>query len=220
MPGIFPPLHQATQEGLLAVGGNLDIEILIEAYSNGIFPWPIDTESPMAWFSPDPRGIIPFENFHISRSFRRFLNNSPYKISFNSRFKDVLIQCARTPRTHESGTWISEEIINAYTRMFHQGLAYSVEILEGDLLVGGLYGVCLNGIVSGESMFHHRNNTSKLALYVLMQKLKDSGINWLDTQMVTGVVRAMGGIEIPRKNFTELISNSQSTITREDIFGS
>lgn len=219
MPVIFPPLSTATPEGLLAVGGDLDVETLLTAYKQGIFPWPISDESPLTWFSPDPRGVLKLEKFHISKSFQKFLKKSPFEISFNQNFEDVIAYCAQTKRKHEQGTWISDEIIEGYTNLFHAGHAYSVEVYQDQELVGGLYGTCIGEIISGESMFHHVDNASKVALCSLVEILQRNNIKWFDTQMVTPIVESFGGEQIPRVQFVSMLQKLNPDFpSREQLF--
>ena len=204
----FPPIDSADEHGLLALGGDLEIESLLLAYSNGIFPWPISDEYPLAWFSPDPRGILAFEKLHLSKSFRKFLKKNPYEIRFNTNFEAVIMNCAGVKRPDQASTWINKEIIDAYIKMHQQGYAYSIETYLDDRLVGGVYGVCINRFYSGESMFHLEENASKVALVSLMYSLNQRNIGWLDTQMVTPVIEALGGIEIPRDTFLKMVNQS------------
>lgn len=213
---IFPPIESASPEGLLAIGGKLDTETLLAAYLQGIFPWPISPSSPLTWFTPDPRGVIFTDEFHIPKSFNKFLNKCPYSITFNQQFSNVIKQCARAKRKHEIGTWITKEIEKGYCNFFDDGYAYSVEILEGKNLVGGLYGVCIGNYISGESMFHTKTNASKLALYALIQKVKEHSINWVDTQMVTPVIESMGGRNILRSEFLEKLNIAVTKKTKRD----
>lgn len=216
---IFPPIESASPEGLLAIGGKLDTETLLAAYQQGIFPWPISPSSPLTWFTPDPRGLIFTHEFHIPKSFQKFLNKCPYTVTFNKQFPAVIQQCAKATRKHEVGTWITKEIEKGYSEFFNAGYAYSVEVLEGKNLVGGLYGVCIGGYLSGESMFHNKTNASKLALYSLIQQLKKNSIPWLDTQMVTPVIESLGGTNIPRDEFLKILNLAVSkNITRDKIF--
>jgi leucyl/phenylalanyl-tRNA--protein transferase len=201
MPIVFPPIETASPEGLLAIGGNLDVETLLTAYSQGIFPWPISTDSPLTWFSPDPRGVFFIKDLHLSKSFIKFLKNNTFEVKFNTNFEAVLRNCGSAPRKHEEGTWITQEIVNGYNCLFDAGHAYSVEVYNGEELIGGLYGVSIGNYVTGESMFHKESNASKLALYALICTLKKNNILWLDTQMVTPVIESMGGREIDRKLF-------------------
>lgn len=204
---VFPPIEEATEDGLVAVGGDLEVDTLVTAYRQGIFPWPVSVELPLAWFSPDPRGVLFFEELHVSRSFEKFLRKSPYRVTFNERMKEVILECARARRKDQPGTWITPDIIHGYEKLFQAGLAYSVEVWKEDLLVGGLYGVSMGDFFSGESMFMKEDNASMLALWTLCQRLKDRGIKFLDTQMVTTVVEQFGGRYVPREDFFNLIRN-------------
>ncbi len=206
----FPPIDQADEHGLLALGGDLEISSLLLAYSRGIFPWPINEEYPLAWFSPDPRGILEHDKLHVSSSFKKHLRSDTHHVTFNKDFKAVIEGCSNsTNRKDQVGTWITEDIINAYIRFYNAGHAYSVEVWnQAEELVGGLYGVVIGRYVSGESMFYLESNASKFALYSLMERLKENEIEWLDTQMVTPVVESMGGIEINREGFIKRLQKS------------
>lgn len=204
----FPTVDQADEHGLLALGGDLELESLLLAYSRGIFPWPISKEYPLAWFSPDPRGILAFDKLHLSKSLRKFLKKNPYEIRFNTNFEAVIMNCAKIPRAENQGTWITEDIINSYINLHKNGFAYSVETYLDNVLVGGVYGVCINRFYSGESMFHTADNASKVALVALLYQLKQKDIGWLDTQMVTPVVESLGGIEIPRETYIKMLEIS------------
>ncbi len=206
----FPPLEDCDEHGLLAVGGDLEVESLLLAYSQGIFPWPISDEYPLAWFSPDPRGILAFDKLHLSKSFRKFLKKNPYEVKFNTNFEAVIMNCAAVKRNDQSSTWITPEIINAYIELQRLGFAYSIETYLDERLVGGVYGVCINKFYSGESMFHLEDNASKVALVSLLYMLKQRDIGWLDTQMVTSVVESLGGVEIPRETYLKMLKVSMT----------
>ncbi len=200
----FPPVEQADENGLLAFGGDLEIESLRLAYSQGIFPWPIGSNYPLAWFSPDPRGILTQEHLYAGRSLKKIIRQKPWRITFNQCFETVIRSCAHYHAHHptaEQGTWITAAMINAYVQFHHAGHAFSTEVWLDDELVGGLYGVRYGRALSGESMFHRENNASKIALIGLMTHLARHQIGWLDTQMVTNVVGALGAIEIERRDF-------------------
>jgi leucyl/phenylalanyl-tRNA--protein transferase len=204
----FPPVENSDEHGLVALGGDLELESLLLAYSKGIFPWPINEEYPLAWFSPDPRGILAYDKLRLSKSFRKFLRKNPYEVKFNCNFEAVILNCARAKRSDQNSTWITQEIIDAYIELHKQGYAYSIETYLEDRLVGGVYGVCINRFYSGESMFHLEDNASKVALVSLMYMLKQRDILWIDTQMVTPVVESMGGVEIPRETFLKILDVS------------
>lgn len=204
----FPSVESADDHGLIAIGGDLETDSLLLAYSQGIFPWPISKEYPLAWFSPDPRGILIFDKLHLNKSLRKFLKKNPYEVRFNTNFEAVIMNCARVKRNDQSSTWITQDIINSYIKLHKLGFSYSIETYLDDRLVGGVYGVCINRFYSGESMFHLEDNASKVALVSLMYMLKQRDIGWIDTQMVTPVVESLGGIEIPRKIFLQMLEVS------------
>lgn len=205
----FPPIEGSDENGLVAVGGDLDVDSLKLAYGRGIFPWPISSDFPLAWFSPDPRGILDFNDLSISTSLKKFIKKDLFEVRFNTSFMEVIEACASVKnRKGETDTWITPEIIQAYIHFHNAGHAYSAETFNRKTgeLVGGVYGVIVGGHVSGESMFYRESNASKVALVALIEKLKKAGITWLDTQMVTPVVAGLGGIEISREDFVKRIS--------------
>jgi leucyl/phenylalanyl-tRNA---protein transferase len=214
---VFPPVESATEDGLVAIGGDLHVDTLLEAYRQGIFPWPVSVELPLAWFSPNPRGVLDFDEIHLSRSFQKFLKKNPFHVTFNQAFSEVIKQCARMVRKDQGSTWITPPIISGYERLFEAQLAYSVEVWREDLLVGGLYGVSMGNFFSGESMFMKETNASKLALFALIEQLKKRSIRWLDTQMVTPVVEQFGGKYISRPEFLARIAETDWTRDRYDF---
>ncbi len=216
----FPPLNSADESGLLAIGGDLEVDSLVLAYTEGVFPWPIQKELPITWFSPNPRGVLFLDKLRISTSLKKFLKKSPYEIRFNTNFKEVISECAHLPRKLQTSTWITEEIIKAYTNLFQHKLAYSVEAYLDNKLVGGVYGVCIGEIFSGESMFHKSDNASKVCLVHLIEKLKAKNIILLDTQMVTPVVKSLGGEEIEREEFVKIIKRCNLQKQRSYFLGS
>lgn len=215
---VFPPVEEATEDGLVAIGGDLEVDTLVTAYRQGIFPWPVSVELPLAWFSPDPRGVIRTDEIHLPRSFEKFLKKNPYEVTFNTRMKEVILECARAPRKDQPGTWITPDIIKGYEKLFNKGLSYSVEVWDGEELVGGLYGVSMGEFFSGESMFMKADNASKLALWELLRRLKDNGIAFLDTQMVTPVVESFGGKYVPRNEFLGMLSKVDWDVDGRKIF--
>jgi leucyl/phenylalanyl-tRNA--protein transferase len=220
---VFPPVETANPDGLVAVGGDLEMDTLIEAYHRGIFPWPISTypinmDLPHTWFSPDPRGVLDFHQLHVSKSFIKFLKKTPFTVTFNKAFPAVIEQCAKTPRKDQPGTWITPEIMQAYINLFENGLAYSVDVWLDKELVAGMYGVVMGDFLSGESMFTHEDNASKQGLYTLIHHLQENGINWLDTQMVTEVVKQFGGRYIPRPEFLSRLERTNWTRKSHTIF--
>lgn len=213
----FPPVEEADENGLLAFGGDLEVASLQLAYSNGIFPWPISSNYPLAWFSPDPRGILHFDDLHVSRSLKKAIRAKPWQVTFNQRFNDVIYHCAQfhSANPHQQGTWITQDIIDAYVQFHRAGHAYSVEVWLEQELVGGLYGVRIGQAVSGESMFHYESNASKIAVLALMKYLSLNQIHWLDTQMVTPVMATLGAKEIDRADFLELLSKGHAQAADE-----
>ena len=214
----FPPVEEAVN-GLLALGGNLETATLITAYKQGIFPWPFSEESPVAWFSPEFRGVLEWKNLHVSRSLKKFLKRNSFEIRYNRNFGEIIEQCAKIPRKNQTETWITREMLEAYLQLFEKELAWCVGCYEGNDLQGGMYGVCIDGIISAESMFHQKSNAGKLCLISVMEKLQGVGIDWLDTQMITPVVKSFGGREIPRQEFLQRLAEC-SPLLRGDIFGS
>jgi leucyl/phenylalanyl-tRNA---protein transferase len=214
----FPPLHQADESGLLAFGGDLSVDSLKLAYAQGIFPWPINEQYPLAWFSPDPRGILFFDHLKISRSLKKSIRQKNWTIRFNQNFKRVIQECAKQHHQRDKATWITADIIDAYEQFHLAGYAFCVEVLLEDKLVGGLYGVRMGRAFSGESMFYKVNNASKIAIVALSKWLHTlHSICWLDTQMVTPVVASLGGVEIKRDHFLNHLKQ-QTLLDGSDIF--
>ena len=177
----------------------LTSELLLSAYCQGIFPMAHE-DGDIYWYDPDPRTILPLNNFHIPRSLKRTIKKNPFKISINNRFTDVMKACA-APAPGRESTWISNELILAYTRLHQQGFAHSVEIWQSDQLVGGLYGVGVRGLFAGESMFSHVTNSSKVALVYLVERLRRKGFLLLDTQFMTEHLRQFGALEIEAQEY-------------------
>lgn len=215
---VFPDVSEADEDGLLAIGGDLQTDTIRAAYQKGIFPWPISLDFPLAWFSPNPRGVLDLSDFHLPHSFKKWLKKTNYTVRFSTQFPQVISQCARIQRKGQSGTWITPDITSGYSALFDEGNAYSVEVWSESELVGGLYGVCFGGYVSGESMFSLKTNASKLALVKLLGLLKENNISYLDTQMVTPVVELFGGKYIPRENFISRLEGVNWSLKRDEIF--
>lgn len=220
---VFPSVETANEDGLVAVGGDFELDTILTAYRNGIFPWPISSyplnlNMPNTWFAPDPRGILKFKNLHVSTSFKKFLKKKSFEVRFNTSFEEVIENCALMKRKDQPGTWITPALKEAYIKLFHAGFAYSAETWIEDQLVGGLYGVSIGSFFSGESMFTKEDNAGKTALYGLITLLQDKGIEWLDTQMVTEVVKQFGGKYVPRPVFMKLLGEVDWTKQRSDFF--
>lgn len=197
---IFPDPRLAEEDGLLCWGGELNPETLFEAYSKGIFPWPQEGY-PLLWFSPEQRGIIDFSDFHISKRLARDLKRAEFEVSFDQEFEQVISHCQKIKRPNEKGTWITKDILSAYLKFHSAGYVHSVECWKDKRLVGGLYGVFVGGVFSGESMFHLLDDASKFCLIQLVELLKTKSLTWIDTQMVTPLVKNFGGKYIDRDNF-------------------
>ncbi|HKP72319.1 MAG TPA: leucyl/phenylalanyl-tRNA--protein transferase, partial [Pyrinomonadaceae bacterium] len=187
----FPDPRDAPFGDIVAVGGNLQTCNLLNAYARGIFPWPVEGW-PLTWFSPQERAILEFADLNVPRSLAKVRRRAPYRITIDRAFGQVILTCARIKRTHEVGTWITPQIVRAYTELHALGHAHSVEAWEGDALVGGLYGVDAGGAFAGESMFYLRPNASKLALLFLVEHLRARGATWLDCQVMTPHMAALG----------------------------
>ncbi|MSQ96607.1 MAG: leucyl/phenylalanyl-tRNA--protein transferase [Gemmataceae bacterium] len=185
----------ADEYGLVAVGGDLRIATLLRAYRNGIFPWFSDGE-PILWWSPDPRAIFEFDRFYLSRRLARTIRSGKFRLTINQAFGAVIAGCA-----DRDSTWITADMIEAYTRLHALGHAHSIEAWQGDQLAGGVYGVGIGGLFAGESMFHKVRDASKVALAYLLEYLNIRGFALFDTQVVTEVTASLGAIEIPRADY-------------------
>jgi len=205
---VFPDPRSARGD-IIAIGDDLSVETLREAYRHGIFPWPHD-KLPLPWFSPRRRAVIFFDELHIGRTLRRSMRRAQFTFTIDKAFDSVIRACASTPRAEGEGTWIGPEIIRAYSRLHLEGDAHSVEAWEGNALVGGLYGIDAGGLFTGESMFHHRPEASKVALLHLIDHMRERGATLLDCQIMTPHVRALGAREIPRAQFLDLLAETQA----------
>lgn len=213
----FPPQEQADEDGLLAVGGSLAVDWLLDAYEHGIFPWPQEG-LPILWFCPQSRGVIEFKNLHWPKSFLKFKRKSQFQVTYNQHFATVISHCQKQKRHGQKGTWITKDMLKAYIEFHKAGYAHSVEIHQDGELVGGVYGVFVKGVFSAESMFHHRDNASKLALYYLFERLEYLGLGWIDVQMLTPVTEQLGGIYEDQQSFIKrLISSQNSTLAHLDF---
>lgn len=208
-PSRFPDPRQTDENGIVAVGGDLEPETLIDAYSHGIFPWP-HKNYPLLWFSPPERGVLFFDELHLSRSLTKALKKTAFTASFDTRFEQVIENCAIRQRPGQKDTWVTPEMKAAYLEMHRRGLAHSVECWNGDQLVGGLYGVYIGGVFSAESMYFAESGASKFCLLALIHRLHKKGHWFLDTQMITPVVEGFGGRYISREEYLRLLHQAQS----------
>jgi len=204
---VFPPPDYADPSGLIAVGGDLSSERLLEAYRVGIFPWYSD-EQPILWWSPDPRFILEPDEFKISRSLQKTLQRKIFQVTFDRVFEDVIAACSTVPREGQRGTWITREMRDAYIELHGLGYAHSVETWFAGNLVGGLYGVSLGKVFFGESMFHKKTDASKVALATLVEKLKSWGFHFIDSQMTTEHMMSLGAKEMPRRIFLKRLQSA------------
>lgn len=210
----FPDPSEADENGILAIGGDLHPESLLLAYKNGIFPWPDPSFPQLIWASPAQRGILEFSEIHVPRSLKRAQNKNPYRFTIDRAFDTVIALCSAMPRPEQDGTWITREMLRAYSRFHKLGYAHSVEAWEstpnGDELVGGVYGIDVDGAFAGESMFHLKPNASKLALLFLVDHLKSRGLTWMDIQVLTPHLEALGAKLIPRKEFLSRLASTHA----------
>jgi leucyl/phenylalanyl-tRNA--protein transferase len=200
----FPDPRLSDSEGLVAVGGDMSVDRLLLAYRSGIFPW---TVKPVTWWSPDPRAIFELDNFHMSRSLARILRKNLIRTTIDQAFRQVVEGCAEPARGRRT-TWISNEFIEAYTVMNRAGHAHSVEAWQGDELVGGIYGVAIGGLFAGESMFHRVSDASKVALYYLIEHLRQQSFALFDIQMLTPITMQLGGVNIARGVYLERLAQA------------
>ncbi len=200
----FPPVTEADVEGILAIGGDLSTQRLLLAYRNGIFPWYSDDE-PIIWWCPNPRFVLFPDEIKISKSMRAVLKKQTYYFTINTCFNNVIKNCKTINREGQNGTWISEEVIDAYTNLHNLGYALSAETWKNNKLVGGLYGVKMGNIFFGESMFSLSPNASKVAFIQLVQHLKNEGVKLIDCQVYTNHLESLGAKMIDRNDFMRLL---------------
>jgi len=213
----FPPTSQALEDpnGLLAAGGELDPDTLLAAYRQGIFPW-FDDSQPILWWSPSPRAVIIPGEEHISRSLRKHIRRSGQEIRFNTAFSEVMEHCA-APRAEDEGTWITEEMLDAYLQLHELGHAHSVETWHEGSLVGGLYGLHIGSVFFGESMFSRQSNASKFAFASLCQISKAMGIELIDCQVSNSHLESLGSVELERSDFETRLTRLVNRPTSSDF---
>ncbi len=201
---IFPPVHLANDDGLLAIGGDLSVERLELAYKSGIFPW-YNQGEPIIWYSPNYRMVLFPKDLKISKSMRKIIRNNEFKITFNQNFSEVISNCKSIEREEQGGTWITNEMQQAYIKLHEKGIAKSVEVWQNNKLVGGLYGIDLGNVFCGESMFSKISNTSKLAFIFLVQKLEREHYKLIDCQVYNKHLASLGAKEISREEFLKYL---------------
>jgi len=214
---VFPPPGLATREGVLAIGGDLSPQRLLLAYQTGIFPWYSEDE-PILWWSPDPRFILLPQELKVSRSMRQLLRKNGFRVTFDRNFRDVMNGC-RMPRKDGGGTWIHDEMIEAYARLHDQGFAHSVEVWLDKDLVGGLYGVSMGKCFFGESMFTRVSNASKVALVTLSRNLEALGFTLIDCQVYTDHLRSLGARMVSRVLFLKMLDTAVNQETLRGNWG-
>lgn len=201
-PLLFPDPRTADADGLVAVGGDLTPERLLLAYGSGIFPW-YDAEAPPLWWSPDPRAVLLLENLHVARRLQRRLRSGGVELTWNRAFGEVMRACSQG---RDDGTWILPEMVEAYEAMHDLGHAHSLEVWDGERLVGGIYGVQRGGLFAAESMFHASTDASKIALVCAVRSLFGAGIELFDVQFLTDHLQSMGAVEWPRERYLEEVA--------------
>jgi leucyl/phenylalanyl-tRNA--protein transferase len=203
----FPPVEEANSEGILAVGGDLSPERLLLAYKNGIFPW-FQGDEPILWWAPPERMVLFFEDLKISKSMRKTIKSNAFNVTFNKDFKSVITNCQKIKRVDQEGTWITNDMIEAYCKLHELGYAKSVEVWQNNKLVGGLYGIDLGTIFCGESMFSKVSNASKVAFITLAQNLKKVNYKLIDCQVHNDHLESLGCVEIEREDFMNILKNA------------
>jgi leucyl/phenylalanyl-tRNA---protein transferase len=201
----FPPVEMASAEGIVAIGGDLSPERLVLAYNSGIFPW-FDDDEPILWWSPPERMVLFFEDIKISKSMRNIINQKKFNVTFNTAFRDVILNCKKISRKDQPGTWITDNMAEAYFKLHELGIAKSVEVWENGALVGGLYGVDLGHVFCGESMFSKVSNASKIAFIALAKQLEMANYHLLDCQVYNDHLASLGCVEIDRDDFLKVLN--------------
>jgi leucyl/phenylalanyl-tRNA--protein transferase len=202
----FPSTTLADTNGLLAIGGDLSVDRLLEAYHNGIFPW-YDEDQPILWYSPDPRMVLFPSELRVSKSMRQLIRKNKFEVTFNKDFESVVQHCATIKRSEQEGTWITNDMQKAYKKLHELGYAISVEVWQESVLVGGLYGILLRGkkVFCGESMFSKTSNASKYGFITLVEWLIPKGIQLIDCQVYTDHLASLGAREITRAAFIKYL---------------
>lgn len=200
VPWIDP--HQGEPEGLIGVGGDLSPGMLLRAYSEGVFPW-FSAGDPVLWWSPDPRAVIELEHLHVPRRLARTIRSDKFTVTLNQCFERVMRACGES---RPDGTWVTEEMVSGYVALHRAGFAHSLEVWQGDVLAGGIYGVAIGGLFAGESMFHAVRDASKVALVKLVERLNERGFVLFDVQMTTSHTERFGARNIPRDQYLRRVA--------------
>ena len=204
----FPPVDEASYEGVLAIGGDLSVERLLLAYSNGIFPW-FNEDDPILWWAPLDRMVVVPQLYKVSKSIRNLMNQNKFQVTFNQNFKDVIRNCQQINRPGQDGTWLSDDFIVSYTKLHEMGIVKSVEVWQNDELVGGLYGTDLGHVFCGEIMFSKVSNASKIAFVWLVNYLKENNYKLLDCQVHNDHLEKLGAFEISRETFMKVLKSEE-----------
>ena len=200
----FPPVTEADENGILAIGGDLTSERLKLAYQSGIFPW-FEDDEPLMWWAPDPRMVLFPNELIISKSMRNILNRRIFQVTFNQNFREVITNCQQITRDGQRGTWITNDMVEAYCRLHEEGIAQSVEVWQDDKIVGGVYGIDMGHVFCGESMFSKVSNASKVAFITLVDHLKKNQYQLLDCQVYNDHLASLGAREIDRTDFMAVL---------------
>jgi len=214
----FPPPDQANFWGVLAVGGDLSVNRLARAYRDGIFPWYSEGE-PIQWWSPNPRVVLFPDVVKVSKSMNPYSNQKKFGLSFDRAFREVIYACQNTPRGGQTGTWITNAMLEAFCAFHEAGYAHSVEVWDGEILVGGLYGVAIGKVFFGESMFSNKTNASKFGFISLVRTLRDRGFTLIDCQVPTSHLESLGARELPREKFLALLQSNRKEPMPDENWG-
>jgi leucyl/phenylalanyl-tRNA---protein transferase len=212
----FPDPRKADAEGLVACGGDLNPRRILSAYAQGIFPWPYDSQTPLLWFSPDPRMVLRPEDLHVSKSLQKIIGRRTFDVRFDTAFEQVITFCATVRRPGQRGTWITDAMIRAYIQLHEMGFAHSAEAWREGTLAGGLYGVSLGAVFFGESMFTRQPNASKVAFVHLVRRLQAWDFHLVDCQVYTGHLAHFGATPSPRAEFLKALRKARAHATRKE----
>lgn len=212
----FPPVDEASYEGILAIGGDLSIERLLLAYRNGIFPW-FNEDEPTLWWAPPERMVVVPSIYKVSKSIRNLLNQNKFTVTFNQNFSEVIRGCQQIDRPGQDGTWLSNDFVESYSKLHEMGIAKSVEVWQNEELVGGLYGMDLGHVFCGESMFSRVPNASKIAFVTLINQLKEKNYKLLDCQVHNDHLEKLGAFEISREVFMRVLKSEEINFSSSNL---